>query len=347
MPPTLKTIAEKHGLSLATVSRVLNGLASQYRISKKTEELVLKTAKELDYNPNPQARSLRTRQTFTFGLVMPDISNPFFATIVRNVEREARKSDYSIILCDSEDDTQLEKQLLKMLKARKVDGLIVFPVGKEYSHLQELYDKGMPLVLVDRCFPDIQMPFVASDNYQGAFEAVSYLIENGHTNIACIQGLNKTMPNEQRVHGYIDAHKQHNIPVNRALIVGESFGIQNGYIETKVVLNLDKRPTAILALSNLIALGSLKAISDEKLSVPEDISLIGFDDQPYMAILSTPMTTVMQESEEMGKIAVKILLNQLSKTEMVNNAQITLPTKLVKRKSVSRIVTQAGIVSVR
>lgn len=343
MTPTLKTIAEKHGLSVATVSRVLNGLASRYRISKKTEELVLKTARELDYNPNPQARSLRTRHTNTIGLLIPDISNPFFATIVQNIEREARKSDYSIILCDSEDETHLEKQLLKMLKARKVDGLIVFPVGQDSSHLKELYEKGMPIVLVDRCFPDIHLPFVASDNYQGAFEAVSYLIENGHSTIACIQGLPKTFPNDQRVQGYLDAHKKYNISVNKSLIVGESFGMQNGYIETKMLLNLDKRPTAILALSNLIAVGSLKAIADEKLSVPQDISLISFDDQPYLAILSTPLTTVKQQSEEMGKIAVKILLNQINNAENTNSAQILLPTKLIKRKSVSRRNKKVGL----
>ena len=336
MSPTLKTIAENLGLSAATVSRVLNGLASQYRISKKTEELIIKTAEELDYKPNPIARSLRTKQTFTLGLVISDISNPFFATIARNVERAARKSAYSIILCDSEDDTQLEQQQVKILKARKADGLIVFPVGQKSSHLLELYEKGMPLVLVDRGFPDLPIPFVTSDNYQGAFEAVSYLIENGHTAIACIKGLPNTLPNERRVQGYLDAHKKYNISVNNSLIVGENFGLQNGYIETKVLLSLPERPTAILALSNLIAIGSLQAISDEKLSVPEDISLISFDDQPYSAILSTPMTTVAQQSEEMGRIAAKILLNQISNGIAGNNTQIFLPTKLIKRKSVLR-----------
>ena len=336
MSPTLKTIAENLGLSAATVSRVLNGLASQYRISKKTEELIIKTAEELDYKPNPIARSLRIKQTFTLGLVISDISNPFFATIARNVERAARKSAYSIILCDSEDDTQLEQQQVKILKARKADGLIVFPVGQKSSHLLELYEKGMPLVLVDRGFPDLPIPFVTSDNYQGAFEAVSYLIENGHTAIACIKGLPNTLPNERRVQGYLDAHKKYNISVNNSLIVGENFGLQNGYIETKVLLSLPERPTAILALSNLIAIGSLQAISDEKLSVPEDISLISFDDQPYSAILSTPMTTVAQQSEEMVRIAAKILLNQISNGIAGNNTQIFLPTKLIKRKSVLR-----------
>ena len=199
----------------------------------------------------------------TLGLVIPDISNPFFASIARHVEREARLANYSIILCDSEDDTHLEKQQLEMLSSRKVDGLIVFPVGTESSHLLDHFNKGMSLVLVDRGFPDLPIPYVASDNYQGAFAAVSYLIENGHTSIACIQGLPGTMPNERRVQGYLDALKKYNIPATEALIVGENFGLQNGYIETKVLLNQRERPTAILTLSNLIAVGSLQAISSQ------------------------------------------------------------------------------------
>ena len=334
--PTLKTIADKLDLSVSTVSRVLNGMAEKYRISKETEELIKMTAAELEFSPNSLAQGLRLKRTFTFGLVIPDISNPFFSTIARNVEREARKYNYSIILCDSDDSTQLEIQSLKMLQSRKVDGLIIFPVGQDASHLLKLYERGIPLVLIDRIFPNTPLPFVASDNYQGAFDAVAYLIDSGHNRIACIQGLPGTLPNDKRVQGYLDAHEQYNIPINYDLIVGDNFGMQNGYIEMKMLLNLKKRPTAIFALSNLISLGALKAITDEKLTVPGDFSLISFDEQPYSAFLSTPMTTILQQTEEMGKIAVRILINQLEKG-IDKDKHIYLPTKLNIRKSVKSL----------
>lgn len=341
MRPTLKTIAEEVGYSVATVSRVLNGQASEYRISKEAEQLITEVARKIDFSPNILAKGLRKKRTFTLGLVIPDISNPFFSNIVRNIERAARKMGYSIILCDSDENTDLEIQLLQTLKARKVDGLIVFPVGIDGRHLLKVFEQGIPLVLIDRCFPEFDIPFVCSDNYAGAKEAVSYLLENGHRLIACIQGLQNTMPNNDRVRGYRDAYRELGVEVKEHLIVGSSFGMHNGYIEAKMLLNLKNRPTAIFACSNLIALGSLQAISEENLAVPNDISIVSFDDQTYSSFLRTPMTTINQQGEEMGEISVRLLLNQLDKhLDKNQNTKIYLPTKLIKRKSVKMIAAK-------
>jgi LacI family transcriptional regulator len=335
--PTLKDIAERLGISVTTVSRILSGRAHQYRISEGTAEAVLKVAEELNFAPNQLARGLRLNKTQTIGLVIPDISNPFFASIARNVEIQARKKGYSVILCDSEESTELEIESLVLLQSRKVEGLVVSPVGTADSHLKGYESANLPIVIVDRHFPDVSLPFVASDNFGGALEGVSHLIENGHRNIACIQGLRDTMPNTERVRGYRAALLDHSIPVDESLIVGNSFGEENGYIETKLLLKKRKDVTAILALSNLISLGVLRGLAEEGSRVPDDISIVTFDEQPYSAYLATPMTTVGQNSAEMGRIAVKLLFSQIESPHQSRKEGILLPTTLIERESVKTL----------
>jgi LacI family transcriptional regulator len=333
---TLKSIADQLNVSVTTVSRVLNGKSNTYRISKETERKILAAAQELNYTPNQLARGLRLQKSHTIGYIIPDISNPFFSSIAKSVEKSARKFGYSIILCDSEESTELEISLLQLMLNRKVDGLIISPVGIEVSHLFDLYKRKIPVVLLDRYFPDLGFPFVTSDNYQGALEAVSLLIEYGHRRIACIQGLRRTSPNNDRVKGYIDAHKKNNMPVDQSLIVGDSFGEENGYIETKLLLKNREIPTAIFAVSNLISLGAVRAISEEGLKVPDDISMISFDDQPYSRFLATPMTTVAQQSAQIGQIATKMLIDQIESGNVIDSKGIFLPTRLILRDSVRK-----------
>lgn len=336
--PTLKSIAQKLGVSVTTVSRVLNGKSSHYRISADTEKIILKAARELSYSPNQLARGLRLKRTNTIGYIIPDISNPFFSSIAKSVEKSARKYGYSIIMCDSEENTDIEKESLQLMINRKVDGLIISPVGLEVSHLIFLKQKNIPIVLLDRYFPDLELPFVTSDNYQGAFEAVNLLIQSGHQKIACIQGLRNTSPNNDRVRGYKDAHLKNGIPVDESMIVGDSFGEDNGYIETKLLLKKQNIPTAIFSISNLISLGAIRAIAEEGLKIPDDISMISFDDQPYSRFLSTPMTTVAQQSTQIGQIATKLLLDQIESKRNSDPQGIFLPTKLIVRDSIKRNV---------
>lgn len=333
---TLKNIASDVGVSVTTVSRVLNGKTANYRISKKTEDIILKSAKKLNYSPNQLARGLRLSRTHSIAYIIPDISNPFFASTAKSIEKYARKFGYSILLCDSEENTEIEKKIIKIMLERKVDGLIISPVGIKVSHLLELTKKKIPLVLLDRYFPSLHVSYVTSDNYKGALEAVSLIIENGHKRIACIQGLRNTSPNRDRLRGYIDAHKKYNIPVDENLIVGDSFGEENGYTETKLLLKMKNLPTAIFAVSNLISLGSLRALAEDGLKVPDDMSMISFDDQPYSRFLSTPMTTVAQESSQIGQIATKLLLEQINSTKQLEPQEILIPTRLIVRDSLKK-----------
>lgn len=335
--PTLKAIAAQLGVSVTTVSRALNGKAAEYGISKKTEEAVRRAAKRLHFSPDPLARSLRLNRTLSLGLIIPDISNPYFAEIAKNVEMAARGGGYSVILCDSQESTHLEAESLGLLRDRKVDGLVVAPVGQSAKHLEALQGGGLPVVVIDRYFPRLRLPYVVSDNYKGTMEATSHFIENGHRVIACVQGLAETSPNHDRVRGYRAALRSHGLPVDDSLVAGSSFSEENGYVHTKLLLKKRRDITAILALSNLIALGILRALSEEGLKVPDDVSIICFDDQPYCAYLNPPLTTVDQSNEQMGQIAVRLLLEQIQAGRGLTREGVVLPTRLVKRASVRRI----------
>jgi len=334
---TIVSVSQKVGVSVSTVSRVLNGKSEQYRISKSTQKLILDAAAELNYSPNLLARGLRLNKTNTIGYIIPDIANPFFSRIADNVEKHARKKGYSVVICNSEEETNAEKILVKTLAERKIDGVIISPVGQEIQHILELKERNIPIILIDRYFPGKEIPFVTSDNYKGAFTAVKYLIENGHTKIACIQGLEDTQPVFERVRGYKDALKEFKLEVDEDLIVGDSFSEENGYIETKLLLKNNKKPTAIFGLSNLISFGAMRALREEGLNIPDDMSLITFDDLPYLDYLSTPMTAVQQQGSEIGNIATKMLIDQIESGRNFEQEGIFLPTKLIIRSSVKKM----------
>jgi LacI family transcriptional regulator len=339
---TLKHIADQSGVSATTISRVLTGQAGRYRISKETEAAVRKLAKELDFVPNQLARGLRLKKTLTIGLVIPDISNPFFAGIAQQATLGTRKHGYSVILCDSQDSTELEIQSLTLLQSRNVEGVVLCPVGRSSDHLMEFVSGKLPIVLVDRFFPELPLPYVSSDNVHGAKQATELLIENGHRRIACLQGLRSTSPNEFRIAGYKEALAKHHIPIDETLIVGDSFTEQSGYIETKLLLKTQPDVTAILSLCNLNALGAIRALAEEKRNIPKDISIISFDDPPYSAYLATPMTTVAQSYSEMGEVAVKLLFDQIQSSRGQTKGGILLPTSLVDRKSVKQLQSQSN-----
>ena len=341
--PSLKDIAKITGVSPTTVSRVLNGKAKAYRISLPTNELVVQTAAEIGYIPNQTARGLRIKKSNTIGLILPNITNPFFSRIASAIESSARSMGFSIILSDSQHDQSLEIKSIRTLMSRNVDGLIVLPMGQDSKYLKLVIDSGIPLVIADRYFSDLNCPQVISDNYQGAFNATEHLLDNNHRYIACIQGRQNTSVNNERLKGYSDAMKKHQLKINSSFIVGDDFGAQNGYVSMKILQSVHPRPTAIFAFSNLIALGAVKAMRENNMSFPNNISMIAFDnDQPLLEYLATPISTVAQQTDEIGQIAFKLLMtliNQNEKQSEVFDKEpniVTLPTKIIKRESVTR-----------
>jgi LacI family transcriptional regulator len=337
MSVTLNDIAHRAGVSVSTVSRVLNKKSKKYRISAETEKLVNRAAKNLNYRPNQLARGLRLKKTHTIGLLVPDISNPFFAHITRIIQKNASDAGYSLIVCDTDENIKIELEQIDLLKSKGVDGFILMPVGTTHKYIDSLLKTSKPIVLLDRSFEDLEVDSVVVDNVTGSYNAIEHLIKFGHKRIAIIQGLPDTYTNNARVKGYLNALNDYNIALDERLIVGKDFRKENGYIETKFLLNLDEPPTAIFTTSDLITLGAFEAISEENLKIPEDISIVSFDDIDFAPFLNPPLTAVKQPKEMMGEVVVKMLIDRLKHKSNYQKKKIMLKSELIMRNSVKEM----------
>ena len=331
---SIKDIAEETKLSITTVSRVINGKAKEYRIGKKSQKLVLDAAQKLNYNPNYAAANLRSGKSNTIALLVPSLSNPFFASMASEINKDLRDEGFITILSESSENLEIEKDILKNLLKRNIDGLIIVPCGDHYEHIIDLKNNGLPIVCIDRYFEDLDLPYVSTDNYDGAYKATKYLIDNGHTKIHSIQGIHQSVPNKQRARGFKDAMRDAGI--EKINISGNDFSVQNGYLETKLILQKKERPTAIFTFSNTIAMGCLKALREEKLNIPEDISLIAFDDHPYLDFLSTPLSCVVQPESDIAKLAIRFLFSIIN-NDPLKTQQVLLKPEIKVRKSVRNI----------
>jgi len=331
----INDIAIKTGLSISTVSRVLNGKAEQFRIGKKSQQKINEAAKELKYIPNKFAASLRTGKSNAVALIIPSLQNPFFADLASNINAEIRKFGFTTMISDSDENLEIEKMELQQIVSRNVDGLIIVPCGNQWDHIKSLYDNGLPIVCIDRYFEDLEIPFVSTDNYDGAYNATKRLIENGHSIIACIQGVQHSTPNKLRVKGFKNAMEEAGL--HNYIVTGDDFTLQNGYLETKLLFPQKQIPTAIFTLSNTIAMGCMKALKEMNIHIPEDISLITFDDHTYLDFLETPLSCIEQPVSDISKIAVKFLFSQIN-NEDGKNKQVLLKPQIKLKSSVKRII---------
>jgi LacI family transcriptional regulator len=327
-------IAYKSGFSITTVSRVMNGQAKKYRISTATQEKIQAIANELNYKPNEFARNLRMGNNKTIALIIPSLKNPFFSEIASIVNQEVKKYDYITLIGDSNDSIETEVREVSQFSGKNIDGLIIIPCGNKYEHIEQTIKEGIPVVCIDRYFEELDTSFVSSDNFEGAYSATEYLIQQGHKFIACIQGVTHSTPNKQRVAGFIKALSDHNI--NNYKVTGDDFSEQNGYIETKLLLQQKNRPSAIFAFSNTIAMGCLKAFKEENIKIPEDISLITFDENPYLSYIKPSITCISQPIEDICKIAVKILFSNILDNDN-SIKHVLLKTNLNIKESVKNI----------
>ena len=331
MKETLVTISKRTGFAISTVSRVLNGQAGKYRISGKTVELILAEAKRCDYTPSLLAKGLRMKRTNTLALLIPSVANPYFADIASVIIGEAKSHGYTVMVVDTMEDADNEREGVRTMLSRRVDGIVVVPCGQTPEHLEEA-DRSVPVMLVDRYFEHTALPYVCTDNYRGGMDATRILLQNGHRDIACIQGVPHSMPNRRRVQGYLDALTQAGVQ-EAAFITGDAFSIQNGYAGTRLALARPDRPTAIFALSNTILLGAVKAVRESGLRIPEDISVVSFDNNPYLDFFSPAITRISQPLEEIGKTAVGLLLESIREGTRCRR-QIQLPPKAILCDSV-------------
>lgn len=333
MKETLATMAARLGCSQTTISRVLNGKGEKYRISDDTVKKVLAEARRCNYSPSLLAQSLRKNKTETIGLLIPSVANPFFADMASVIISEAHARHITTIVVDMMEDGSNQDEAVATVLARQVDGIIVIPCAANSTLLEEINREVVPIVLVDRYYDDAPLSYVSTNNFDGGLMATELLIANRHKRIACIQGDPETMPNRMRVKGYKQAMENAGLGANE-MIFGNEFSIQNGYMETKLLLESNPRPTAIFALSNTILLGSIKAIREAGLRIPEDISIISFDNNKYLDYMVPPINRVSQPVEDMAKLASRILFEKINDNNPEQVTRLSLSPVLMNGSSV-------------
>jgi LacI family transcriptional regulator len=332
---TLKMLADDLGLTIATVSRALNGLGPQYRISPKTVEMVCRAAKRVGYRPDPFGRALRMRRTQSIGLILPDVANPYFALIAASVGAVARERGYVVLLGDSGETTRGEMDAVGWMRNRRVDGLVVCPVGCESRHLEVCVEE-LPVITADRAIGNPPLPCVAADNIHGGALAAEYLWSKGHRSIGILQGLPGSTSNDDRLQGFRVALTAHGFVAKDIFVEGEAFTEESGRKSAARLLDRFPRITAFFALSNVIALGALKILAERSIKVPWDISLISFDDHPYAALLNPPLTVIDQPVVAIGRRAAELLFDAIHARSGVNRAVgERLPVRLIERGSVA------------
>jgi LacI family transcriptional regulator len=328
---TIREVAKRAGVSMTTVSHVVN--QSRF-VSEATSRRVRRAMKELKYQPNALARSLRRKDTHTLGLVLPDSSNPFFAEVGRGIEDFAFSQNYNVLFGSSDGDLEKENAYLRVFIEKQVDGIIFVAAGESAKHIQALLAKKLPLVVVDREFKTVIADYVVADNRRGGLQATEHLIQLGHRVIGCIAGPSTVTPSAERVTGYRDALEAHSLPFDASLVQRGDFSASSGFDAVQAFLTRkDKRPTAIFACNDLMALGALGAIHKAGLRVPDDISLVGYDDIVLASYTNPPLTTIQQPKYEMGRLAVQILLERLNSEKPAKPKRHLLNTTLIVRES--------------
>jgi LacI family transcriptional regulator len=306
---TLKMVAERAGVSVNTASRAINNKPD---ISKETKKRILQIAKELGYIRNAAAVALRTKKTGTIGAVIADNRNPFYAEVLNGIEEAAREKNYHIILANTQRDYQKEEEVINLLLAKRVDGLLITPVQDRDDDIKNLIDANIPFVVVGRDFENIEVDAVYNDEVKGGFLATEYLIKKGHKKIASINGFLHKSPAKGRLEGYKKALKKYGIPFDDALVTVGDIDVKDGYERTKQLLEKGLNFTAIFAYNDMMAFGAMQAIKEKGLRIPEDIGLVGYDDIPFASLISPPLTTIRLKKQDLGVESVKLLLSRIN-----------------------------------
>ena len=307
---SLQEVARRAKVSIATVSRVLN---KSDKVVPETRATVEQALRDLGYRPSRVARRLRMKdgRAHLVGLIIPDIQNPFYAEIARGVEDAAYKSEYALLLCNSDDNLEKERFYLDVMQAESVDGIVLPPFDETDAAVVDLVKTGMPVVCVDRSLARLKTDLVEVDNYQGAFEAVTHLIDKGHSDIALIEGRTHVSTSRERRRGYLDALAARGVAVRKELTRAGDFKQDSGRVLANELLQLKKPPTAIFVVNNLMTVGALAAIHQRGLRVPEDVAIVGFDDLPWAEALDPPLTVVRQPAYDVGRQAMELLLQRI------------------------------------
>lgn len=328
--PTISDVAKQAGVSPATVSRVIQGAKN---VSPATRVKVERAIEELGYVPSAVAQSLRSKRTRSLALVVSDITNPFWTTVARGVEDAAQRHDYSVLLCNTDENLAKQLRYLDFLIGQQVDGVIIAPYDSDAQHLDKLRRRNIPTVLIDRRIEGWDLDSVCGDSLSGARALVQHLIGLGHSQIATISGPAITSTAEDRIAGYCLALTEAGISIDPRLIKRGEFRDISGEMLTHQLLDEGLEPTAIFAANNAIAMGVIDALSQRNLRIPQDIALVCFDDMPTSSHLFPFLTVMAQPAYDMGVNAAQLLLSRLNSEVKLQPRHVVLPVRLIVRHS--------------
>lgn len=328
----LRDIAAATGLSINTVSRALNGKPD---VSPQTRQRVLRAAARLGYRPNVLARNLRRQTSHTLGVVIPDLVNPFFAAVVKGIEAEARERGYNMVLCNTNEDEKLEEEALEILVEQRVAGILLTPVRTDARAVSELCQGPIPIVLIARDCPGLNLAAVLNDDAAGAYLAVEHLCDRGRSQILFVTAPFSNWSSRERYRGYAEALQKRGLPITPERVLQVNPTSDAAYAAVKQALAQGVSFDAVFAFSDFVAIGVLRALKEAGLAVPRDVSVVGYDDIDIAGMLETPLTTVAVAKRRLGQEAARILIDRLSDSSSASGpGRVVLAPELIVRDSV-------------
>lgn len=334
---SLKDVARMAGVAPSTVSFVLNGKARQMRISEELATKVMAVVKKTGYQPHHVAVNLRTGQSKTLGLIVESISGSFFAALARVIESEADRFGYKIVYCSTENNASKGSELIRMLSRQQVDGYLITPAAGMEKDIQQLLAHKRPVVLMDSYFPELEVPYVLINNYDGVKEGMEHLIENGYNKIGFITVDMELIQVQQRMQAYKETLRAHSIPVRNKQVLKLSYNSprEEAIARIQEFIRANKDMNALFFSTNYLGILGLESISGMGLKIPDDLAMICFDDHDIFRLYPPGITVVQQPIEEIAKTAMSLLMQQLDKNRTSTKiSQVQLPGRFIQRGSV-------------
>lgn len=330
---TIKDVAKYTGLSIATISKYLNG----GNVLEDNREKIKEAIQKLEYKRNDMARGLKTNKTMTIGVLIPSLENIFFTTIVSIIEDILLDHGYGTIVCDFKENAELEQKKLEFLINKHVDGIIMVSYGGNQDYLDELLQGDIPIILLDRMVKDVECDVVLADNLNASYQAVEELITRKHKRIGIVCGPEDTYTADERRKGYIRVHQDYHLDVDPKLMVVGDYTVESGYKSLESLWNQQDRPTAVLVTNYEMTIGAIMAINDLNIGIPEDLSIIGFDNIQMAKVVKPPLSIVEQPMKEIGETAASLLIKRLKGDYSDFPSIFRLKTKVHIKESVSKL----------
>ena len=337
-PPTIKDIARQLNISVSTVSRAIRNASD---VNPETKKAVLTLVEEINYQPNQLALSLRNKQTHTIGVIVPNLDY-VLSMMVRGIDEVALEAGYTVMICQSNESFGREIVNTRRLLDSLVDGFIISVSSetKTFDHFKKIQEKNIPMVVFDRVTPALVAPSVRLDNEAGGFMATEHLLEQGYKRIAILAGPKNLGISNSRMDGYLSALKKHKIKRDDDLIIHCDFNQDYAFFATQELLSMKKRPDAIFTISDRMAIGAMLAIKKKGLRMPEDIGLVGFNNELVASLVTPQISSVDMSAFELGKAAAKLFIETMHHHEDMTSVENVLKPKLFIRESSKRMLTK-------